>query len=170
MSRFPSVVQSFSCVRLCDTMDCSTPGFPVLHCLLELAQVHVHWVGDAIQPFLLCPSFNRFPSVADGVHLINQSRCVLELLSHFLSAPSFIGSPPDSLHQSPPWGWFFAPNSCFPLWGWTLEVPGLRRYLFIFLIFITYLLGCSRSWPWYVGSSFLIRNPTQAPCIGSTRS
>ena len=31
-------------------MDCSTPGFPVLHHLLELAQTHVLWVGDAIQP------------------------------------------------------------------------------------------------------------------------
>ena len=31
-------------------MDCSTPGFPFLHHLLELAQTHVHWVSDAIQP------------------------------------------------------------------------------------------------------------------------
>ena len=31
-------------------MDCSSPGFPVLHHLPELAQTHVHWVGDAIQP------------------------------------------------------------------------------------------------------------------------
>ena len=31
-------------------MCCSTPGFPVLHCLLGLAQTHVHRVGDAIQP------------------------------------------------------------------------------------------------------------------------
>ena len=31
-------------------MDCSTPGFPVLHCLPESAQTHVHWVSDAIQP------------------------------------------------------------------------------------------------------------------------
>ena len=31
-------------------MGCSMPGFPVLHHLLELAQIHVHWVGDAIQP------------------------------------------------------------------------------------------------------------------------
>ena len=31
-------------------MDCSTPGFPVHHHLLELAQTHVHRVGDAIQP------------------------------------------------------------------------------------------------------------------------
>ena len=31
-------------------MGCSTPGFPVHHQLLELAQTHVHWAGDAIQP------------------------------------------------------------------------------------------------------------------------
>ena len=31
-------------------MDCSTPDFHVLHHLLELAQTHVHWVSDAIQP------------------------------------------------------------------------------------------------------------------------
>ena len=39
-------------------MDCSTPGFPVYHQLPELAQTHVHWVGDAIQPShpLLSPS------------------------------------------------------------------------------------------------------------------
>ena len=43
-----SVTQS--CPTLHDPMDCSTPGFPVLHCLLELAQTHVHWVNDAIQP------------------------------------------------------------------------------------------------------------------------
>ena len=39
------------CLALCSPMDCSTPGFPVLHHLLELAQTHVHWVSDAIQPF-----------------------------------------------------------------------------------------------------------------------
>ena len=39
-----------SCPTLCDPMDCSTPGFPVLHYLSEFAQTHVHWVGDAIQP------------------------------------------------------------------------------------------------------------------------
>ena len=38
------------CLTLCNPMDCSTPGFPVLHYLLELAQTHVHWVGEAIQP------------------------------------------------------------------------------------------------------------------------
>ena len=43
-----SVMQS--CLTVCNPMDCSTPGFPVLHYLSELAQIHVHLVGDAIQP------------------------------------------------------------------------------------------------------------------------
>ena len=52
-----------SCLSLCDPMDCSTPGFPVLHCLPEFAQTHVHWVGDAIQPSrpLSPPSPSIFP-------------------------------------------------------------------------------------------------------------
>ena len=43
-------------------MDCSTPGFPVHHQLPELAQTHVHQVGDAIQPYhsLLSPSLPAF--------------------------------------------------------------------------------------------------------------
>ena len=65
-ARFNSV-QLLSGVRLCDPMNCSTPGLPVLHYLLEPTQTHVHWVSDAIQsshplssPFLP-PSI--FPSI-----------------------------------------------------------------------------------------------------------
>ena len=36
---------------LCDPMNCSMPGFLVLHYLLEFAQTHVHWISDAIQPY-----------------------------------------------------------------------------------------------------------------------
>ena len=36
------------CPALCDSIDCSTPGFSVHQQLLELAQTHVHQVGDAI--------------------------------------------------------------------------------------------------------------------------
>ena len=43
-----SVTQS--CPTLCNPMNCSTPGFPVLHYLPEFVQTHVHWVRDAIQP------------------------------------------------------------------------------------------------------------------------
>ena len=48
-------------------MDRSTPGFPVLHYLLEFGQIHVHWVDDAIQlshplsPLSFLPSI--FPSI-----------------------------------------------------------------------------------------------------------
>ena len=43
-------------------MDHSTPGFPVLHCIPEIAQTRVHWVGDAIQPYhpLSSPSLPAF--------------------------------------------------------------------------------------------------------------
>ena len=52
------VVQSLSHVWLCDPVGCSTPGSSVLHHQLEFAQIHVHWVSDAIQPShpLLLPS------------------------------------------------------------------------------------------------------------------
>ena len=61
-------ISSFSSVQvLCDPMDCSMPGFPVHHSLPELAQTHVHWVGDAIQsshprpiPFSSC--LQSFPA------------------------------------------------------------------------------------------------------------
>ena len=44
------VVQSLIPVWLCNPMDCSMPGFPVLHYLPEFAQTYVYWVNDAIQP------------------------------------------------------------------------------------------------------------------------
>ena len=46
--QFSSVAQSY--LTLCDPMNCSMPGLPVHHQLLEFTQTHVHWVGDAIQP------------------------------------------------------------------------------------------------------------------------
>ena len=57
-----SVTQS--CLTLCNPMDCSMPVFHALYHLLELAQTHVHWVSDAIQPshplsFPSPPAFNH---------------------------------------------------------------------------------------------------------------
>ena len=46
--QFSSVAQS--CPTLCDPMNCSTPGLPVHHQLLEFTQTHIHRVSDAIQP------------------------------------------------------------------------------------------------------------------------
>ena len=49
-SQFSSVPQL--CLTLCDPMNCSMPGLPVHHQLLEFTQTHVHRVSDAIQPSL----------------------------------------------------------------------------------------------------------------------
>ena len=56
------------CQNLFDTMNCSIPGFSVLHYLLEFAETYVHWVSDAIyfilcHPLLILPSI--FPSIRD---------------------------------------------------------------------------------------------------------
>ena len=39
-----------SCPTFCNPIDCSMPGFLILYYILEFAHIHVHWVGDAIQP------------------------------------------------------------------------------------------------------------------------
>ena len=57
------VFQALSYPALCDPMICSMPGFPVLHYLLELAQSHVHWDGDAIYHLILCYPILFLPSV-----------------------------------------------------------------------------------------------------------
>ena len=51
------------CLTLCNPMDCSTPGFPVLHCLPEFAQTHV---GDAIE--LSCPLLPSSPAFTLSQH------------------------------------------------------------------------------------------------------
>ena len=66
-------------------MDCSTPGFPIHHQLLELAQTHVHWAGDAMQPShpLSSPSpafsLSRYQVLFQGVSSLHQVAKVMEL-------------------------------------------------------------------------------------------
>ena len=81
------------CPTLCDPMDCSMPGFPVYHYLLDFAQTHVHWVGDAIQPSYPLsspspPSFN--PSQHQGLfHWVSSSHQVAKVLELQLQHQSF---------------------------------------------------------------------------------
>ena len=79
-----SVTQS--CLNICSSMDCTMLGFPVLHCLPELAQIHIHWVSDAIQQShpLLSPSplaFNlsQHQGLFQGVNFSHQVTKGLEL-------------------------------------------------------------------------------------------
>ena len=64
----------FSPSVVSDPMDCSTPGFPVHHELPELAQTHVHRVGDVIQPSptLLSPSLPPQSCPESGSFLMSQ--------------------------------------------------------------------------------------------------
>ena len=55
---FAAVVQLPNYVRLCNPVDCSTPGVSVLHQLLKFARVHVHCIGDAVQPSHLLTPFS----------------------------------------------------------------------------------------------------------------
>ena len=56
---------------LCDPMDCSTPGFPFLHHLLEVAQTHVHRVGDVIQPSHPLSSPSPLPSIFPSIRVFS---------------------------------------------------------------------------------------------------
>ena len=61
MVQFILVAQS--CLTLCDPMDCSMPGFPVHHWLLELAQTQVHpTISSSVIPFSSC--LQSFPASA----------------------------------------------------------------------------------------------------------
>ena len=72
-AQFSSVTQS--CPTFYDPMDCITPGFSVHHQHSEFTQTHVHWVGDAIQPFdpLLSPSPSAFN--------LSQHKCLFQWVS-----------------------------------------------------------------------------------------
>ena len=62
---------TLSCCTLCNRMNCSMPGLPVLHYLPEFAQVHVHWVGCAIQP-----SYPMPPSSPFAFNLSHHQGCI----------------------------------------------------------------------------------------------
>ena len=63
-------------VWLCDPMDCSIPGFPVLRCLLELAQTPVRWVGDAIQ-LIICRLLLFLPSIFPSIRVFSNESVLL---------------------------------------------------------------------------------------------
>ena len=89
--QFSSVAQS--CLTLCNPMDCSIPGLPIHHQLLEFTQTHVHRVSDAIQPShpLLSsspPAFNL--SQHQGLfHWFSSSHQMAKVLEFQLQHQSF---------------------------------------------------------------------------------
>ena len=96
-------------------MDCGTAGFPVHYQHLELAQIHVHWVGDTVQPshLLLSPSLPVFNlSQHQGLfHWVSSSHQVAKVLEFQLQHLSF--------------QWIFRTDF---LWDW-LAVQGTLKSL-----------------------------------------
>ena len=97
------------CPTLCDPIDCSTPGFPVLHYLLEFAQIHVHWVVMLSNHLILCHPLLHFfffllqlLGLKTSILFLKVSPCILTFKgfkgvtcptgSIFLSAPSSLVS------------------------------------------------------------------------------
>ena len=100
--QFSSVTQSYP--ALCDPMDCSTPGLPVHHQLLELTQTHVHWVGVAIQPShsLLSPCPSAF-NLSQHQGLSNESVLWVSSQSIVISASASVL--PMNIQDWFPLGW-----------------------------------------------------------------
>ena len=64
-------------LTLCNPMDCSKLGSSVLHYLLEFAQIHVHWVGNVIQPSHPLSSLLLLPSIFPNIRVFsNESVCI----------------------------------------------------------------------------------------------
>ena len=108
-----------SCPTLCDPTDCSTPGFPTLHHLLELAKIHIYWVRMPSHHLILCCPLLLLPSIFPSIRVFfNESALhirrhtqvqMLKVLSLWL--PFFPTSFPMGVvpHQSP---W-----RIYSLWG-----------------------------------------------------
>ena len=77
-----------SCSTLCDSTECSAPGFPVLHYLPEFAQTHVHWVSHAIQPsHLLSPPS---PPAFNLSHGVFSNESVLRICGQSIRASALV--------------------------------------------------------------------------------
>ena len=88
---FSSVAQL--CLTLRDPMNCSTPGLPVHHQLLEVTQTHIHWVSDAVQPSHPLSSLSP-PALNSSQHQnlfqwVNSSHEVAKVLELQLQHQSF---------------------------------------------------------------------------------
>ena len=103
MFQFSRSVQSLSRVWLCNPMNCSTPGLPVHHKLLEITQTHVHRVSDGIQPSHPLSSSSPpapNPSQHQGLfQWVNSSHQVAKVLEFQLQHQSFQWTPRNALLQ-----------------------------------------------------------------------
>ena len=98
-------------------MDCSMPDFPVLHHLLELAQTHVHWISDTIQPSCPHRPLLLLPSICPSIRLFLMS-WLFTSGGQSIEASVSASVPPMNIQDRFPLGWT----------GWiSLQSKGLSR-------------------------------------------
>ena len=139
-----SVAQS--CLTLCNPMDCSTWGFPLLHHLLELDKSHVHWVSDAIQPShpLSSPSPAANPSQRQSLfQWVNSSHEMAKVLELQLQHHSFQRNSRVDLLQN---GLVRSPKNCryliYTIWWISISLMSSdAEQLIIYMLAI-----CKYSW------------------------
>ena len=158
--QFSSVTQS--CRTLCNPMDCSMPGFPVHHQLLEFTQTLVRWVSDAIQPFILCCPLLLLPSVFPSIRVFsNESVLCIRLIFSFTYLHLKL------LEFNIDWGFFIWWSksldsfilALLKLFKAPYDYMTLSSWNSFFLFF-----GCTACG----GLSSLTKDWTHAPCSGST--
>ena len=89
--QFSSVTQL--CSALCEPKDCSMPGLPVHHQLLEFTQTHVHWVYDVIQPSHPLSPLLRLPSNFPSIRVFsNESALCIRWTKYWSFSFSIIPS------------------------------------------------------------------------------
>ena len=91
-----------SCPTLCDPMDCSILGFPVLQYLPEFAQTRVCWVSDAIQPSHSLPSSSAFASILPSIQVLSNKSALCIRLPMYWSF-SFSISPSNEYSELIDW-------------------------------------------------------------------
>ena len=102
--QFISVAQS--CLTLCDSMNCSTPGLPVHHQLPEFTQTHVHWVSDAIQPSHPCHPLLLMTPIPPSIRVFsNESTFLMKWPKYWSFSFSIIPSKESEVWSSEWTGW-----------------------------------------------------------------
>ena len=131
-----SVTQS--CPTLCNPMDCSTPGLPVHHRLLEFTQTHVHWVSDAIQP--------SHPWLSPSPLAFN--------LPQHQGLFTWVSSSHHYAKMQMWWQIWDVAGSRSVYYVVPYQLDGVHNNCFVLFFNICFIFGCIGSWSWHVNLSY----------------